>query len=164
MTPSLRTRASCAAALVLVVLEGCSKRTNAPEVSEDPAKLKALIGVPKGVTSVRWLVHGFPSNGRSLPGQGEFPSAMGLAYLETTPAFWTDEGYLLSPGNTVARKFIEERANALFPKALLATGSASGGWLELSCVRLAQDAFGPQERVSEALRCGTGLVVSFKVP
>jgi hypothetical protein len=141
---------------------GCTKRSDAPEVHEDLSELSTYLRVPKGVESARWLIRGFPSTARGLPKQDGIP-ARGLAYLLTAPGFWIKEGAVLGSGTAVDRKFIETDARALFPAALVSSGGASGGWLELSCTSLAIGTLSAGARVTEALRCGDGLVVSFNI-
>lgn len=152
--------------LAFAVLSGCDTAVSPsePEVNQDLAKLRTLIRVPRGVTATRWLVRRFPTGSRLVPGPGDFPPTMVLAYLETTPNFWRDEGFMLSPGNTVERAFVIKEAKAIFPASLQRMGSASGESLRLNCVWLAPEAFAPIEKMGEALRCGDGIVVSFKLP
>lgn len=145
-----------------LVSVACGRSSSGPEVHVDLAELEKLVLVPKGVTSVRWIVLGPISTSR-VPGPGDLPRT-GLAYLETRPNFWAEEGYRFSPGDTVSRKFQTKHAEALFPEAFVKGGSESGGWLEVRCVRLASEVFAPSPRVSEALRCGSGIVLSFRAP
>ena len=42
--------------------------------------------------------------------------------------------------------------------------SVSGESLRLNCVWLAPEVFAPIEKMGEALRCGDGIVVSFRLP
>jgi hypothetical protein len=156
---SSRILTTCIAGLVSA---SCGRSSPGPEVHTDLAELERILRVPKGVTSVRWLVLGPISTSR-LPGPGDLPRT-GLAYLETRPNFWADEGYRFAPADTVSRKFEGKHAEALFPESLRNSGSLSGGWLELRCVRLAPEVFAPSPRMAEALRCGSGLVLSFRAP
>ena len=152
--------------LAFVVLIGCDTAVSPgePEVNQNLAKLTTLIRVPKGVTATRWLVRRFSPGSRLVPGPGDFSPTMVLAYLETAPNFWRDEGFMLSPGNSVERAFALKEARAIFPASLQRRGSTSAESLRLNCVRLAPEAFAPIEKMGEALRCGDGIVVSFKSP
>jgi hypothetical protein len=150
--------------LVLLALAPVTCRahpSSGPEVGTDLAKLKTQIKVPNGVSSARWLVRRFPSSW--VPGPNDRPGPIAVAFLETRPRFWSDQGYLFSPGATVTRGFFLGEAKALFPAALIASGTVRDGQLEIDCVRLAPEVFGEYRRIGMALRCGDGIVVSFQV-
>jgi hypothetical protein len=147
---------------IAIAILGCARQSDSPEVHEDLQELSRYVKVPAGVKSVRWLVRGFPSTARSVPKQDGIP-ATGLAYLAATADFWTSESAALAPGDAVGRRFIETDARALFPAALVTSGSSSNGWLELKCTHLSIATLSAKARVTDALRCGDGIVVSFNI-
>jgi hypothetical protein len=158
-------RAFLALALLAILLAGCGKSTAPsgpvePEVSTDLGKLRALVSVPSDVTSARWLVRPLRGEGsRMVPGPTD---TILIAYLETSPRFWSEQGHLFPETNGPAQRLRATDAKALLPPSVLATATLSGDEYQLSCVRVSSKALSSAtNHGGMALHCGTGLLVSF---
>jgi hypothetical protein len=159
-------RALLALALFAMLLIGCDKSTAPagpvePEVSTDLALLRTLVFVPSDVTSARWLVRPLRGEGsRMVPGPTD---TILIAYLETSPRFWSEQGHLFPETNGgPAQRLRATDAKALLPPSVLATATLSGDEYQLNCVRLSSKSLSnAMNRGGMALHCGTGLLVSF---
>lgn len=135
--------------------------TPAPSVSTDLAQLRTLVAVPPGVTSARWLIRALrPEGSRLVPGPTD---TILLAYLETAPNFWSEEGYLFAETSGPVQRLRAADARALLPASILAQATLSADEYQLKCVRVVPQALSTStNRAVSALHCGSGLLASFR--
>jgi hypothetical protein len=158
-------RALLALALFATVPTGCDKSTVPagpvePKVSTDLGLLRTLVFVPSDVTSARWLVRPLRGEGsRMVPGPTD---TILIAYLETSPRFWSEQGHLFPETNEPPESLRATDAKALLPPSVLATATLTGDEYQLSCIPLSSKALSRgSNHGGMALHCGTGLLVSF---
>ena len=152
-------------AILATVPTGCDNSTAPavpvePEVSTDLALLRTLVSVPPEVTSARWLVRPLRGPGsRLVPGPTD---TILIAYLETSPRFWSEQGHLFPETNGgPAQRVRATDAKALLPPSVLAAATLNGDEYQLNCIRLSSKSLSSSmNRGGMALHCGTGLLVS----
>jgi hypothetical protein len=144
-------------------LPGASS-TAAPAVtvSTDLARLRSAVALPSGVVSGRWLVHPVGSSGtRLLPGPTD---TVLLAYLETSPDFWSEQGFLFPLKNKPPVRLRAADAKQLLPASVVQGATLSGDEYQLvGCETRSPDAANKATRHAiMAARCGTALLIAYR--